>query len=246
MTAIVFGATGAVGKHLLSSLMESNKFTSIHSFVRSLPNSTSETLSKLEHHLVDFEKLCSEDEAEVGKLRKIKADAVFITLGTTRGNAGSAEKFERIDRDYVLASAKAALNPDHPSKVIYCSAQMADSSSRFLYPKSKGLTEEGLAKLYKEAIIFRPGFLAQADRPQKRILEEIYGRITSLASHFTPSVEIQVSTLGRAMVKAGEVGSSGLKGYGIGSPPGAKFQKQAEGDVTIVSNAEAKVLAEKS
>lgn len=36
------------------------------------------------------------------------ADSVFCTLGTTRGAAGSAEAFKKVDYEYVAATARAA------------------------------------------------------------------------------------------------------------------------------------------
>jgi hypothetical protein len=36
------------------------------------------------------------------------ADSVFCCLGTTRGVAGSADQFRKVDRDYVAATAQAA------------------------------------------------------------------------------------------------------------------------------------------
>ena len=42
--------------------------------------------------------------------------------------------------------------------------------------RSKGLTEEGLAHLgYDDTIIFRPGFLAGANREETRTAETILG-----------------------------------------------------------------------
>jgi oxidoreductase len=47
----------------------------------------------------------------------------------------------------------------------------------FLYPKSKGLTEEALGRAgYSQTIIFRPGFLeVPGGRKEARILENIFG-----------------------------------------------------------------------
>lgn len=71
-------------------------------------------------------------------------------MGTTRAAAGSAKAFERIDRDYVLAAAKAALQQDAGTRaqqrVVYCSSSGSNSKAPFLYMKSKGLTEEGLGE----------------------------------------------------------------------------------------------------
>lgn len=42
--------------------------------------------------------------------------------------------------------------------------------------RSKGLTENGLAELgYKDTIIFRPGFLANAERKGGRLMESVFG-----------------------------------------------------------------------
>jgi oxidoreductase len=64
--------------------------------------------------------------------------------------------------------------------------------------RSKGLTEQGLAHLgYKDTIILRPAFLAQAERPEKRILETVLGYIQApkylydpLLTHFLPDTSL--------------------------------------------------------
>jgi len=125
---------------------------------------------------------------------------------------------------------------------------MASSSSSLLYPKSKGLTEEGLTHLnYSDTIIFRPGFLAGAERPGKtRILEAGFGKIMGLVGKVTDSVEIQTSDLGKSMVLASGLGSSGLNSKGIGSPPDGSFKREGSDNVvTLITNAEAKRLAKK-
>jgi len=94
---------------------------------------------------------------------------------------------------YVVNAARAA-KVDSPQRLVYISVcppspsrinlpqltpwefqtGMADPSSRFLYSRSKGLTELGLAKLgYADTIIFRPGVLAGTHRGETRIPESI-------------------------------------------------------------------------
>lgn len=147
-SAILFGATGAVGKPLLSELLKSPQYDQVHTFVRKpfKNESSHKEEAKLIEHLLDFEKLLDEGKG-AEEIKKVQAEAVYITLGTTRANAGSAEAFERIDREYVLAAAKAALNSEQKDqKVLYCSSFGVSAKSPFLYPKSKGLTEEGLGE----------------------------------------------------------------------------------------------------
>ncbi|TIA71488.1 hypothetical protein E3P92_02494 [Wallemia ichthyophaga] len=91
-SAILFGSTGAVGKHLKACLLNSADISHVTEAARSVDNTTN------------------------GKLTQIKLDAntklhpqydlVFITLGTTAKNAGSSEKFEEIDRHLVVNLAK--------------------------------------------------------------------------------------------------------------------------------------------
>lgn len=57
--------------------------------------------------------------------------------------------------------------------------------------RSKGLTELGLARLgYADTIVFRPGYLRGAERPEKRYAESVLGYVAP------PSVSCVVSPLG--------------------------------------------------
>lgn len=99
-------------------------------------------------------------------------------MGTTRAQAGSAANFVKIDRDYVLAGAKAAMTDesDESQRIIYCSSSGSNSKSSFLYMQSKGLTEEGLASLgYSDCILFKPGYFSGANRERTRYAERIFG-----------------------------------------------------------------------
>lgn len=132
-TALLLGATGAVGKETLKELLATSQFSQVHSFGR---RSTGQSNDKLTEHVVDFEKLAEGDAQEAEKLREVKADAVLIALGTTRGDAGSASAFERIDREYVIAAAKAARNEAvDGQKVAYISSTGANAKAPFLYMK---------------------------------------------------------------------------------------------------------------
>ncbi|KAJ7780281.1 hypothetical protein DFH07DRAFT_468760 [Mycena maculata] len=233
-TALVLGATGQVGGALLKELLASPHFTRVGEFGRR--NTSLESLStgkdKLEQKTIDFEKL------DVAGLRDSKWDVVFISLGTTAKAAGSPEAFERIDREYVINAAKAAKS-DHPQKLIYVSSSSADSKSRFLYLRSKGLTEEGLASLgYEETIVFRPGLLTGVNRPGFRLGESMALAVSGVFSHFSSSLDIKITTLAKSLVLAGQLGAAGL--------PAVAGAKQAGKDgarFTVIGNAGAVALA---
>ncbi|KAG7445161.1 uncharacterized protein BT62DRAFT_1007547 [Guyanagaster necrorhizus] len=208
-TALIIGATGQTGQHVLKELLGSSHYTKVGEYGRRLTDLS--TLSagkdKLVQKSIDFEKL------EESGIKDGKWDVVFITLGTTRKAAGSAAAFERIDRDYVINSAKEARVPDHPQRVVYLSAAAANAKSSFLYPRCKGQTEEALASMgYSDTIVFHPGLLTGTARPQSRIQETIAEGIfnTFRLPSFFPNLEIKVATLGKSMAIAGWLGSERL------------------------------------
>lgn len=232
------GASGAVGKHLLSELLSSNSpYTTVYSFSRR-PHPSPPTPSssiQFKEIIVDFEKLHSNDASELAKLHSISpASSIFITMGTTRAAAGSMKAFELIDREYVLSSARALTQPAANATLVYCSSGGASSSSLFPYLKSKGLTEEGLAALYPRTVIMRPGYLANAERPGTRILEKIVEPVVGLMAKFSSSVQAPVSDVAKAMVKAAQLGPDGLKEKGSGQAPGSGFRGGEE--VAVVDN----------
>lgn len=115
---------------------------------------------KLTHITLDYDKVWRGDEVEAKKLRAVAAGAGLIAHGTTRAIAGSADEFTKIDKDYVLAAAKAARVEGTAQVLVYCSSFGASATSSFLYPASKARTEQGLAALgYDRTVILRPGYL---------------------------------------------------------------------------------------
>lgn len=207
---IVLGSSGATGKEALAAALASPSISSVFSFGRrSPPVEHLAGANKLTHANLDFDKLLlekgsAEYEAEANKLREVNADAVLIALGTTRKNAGSAQAFEKIDREYVVKAAEAARIEGKKQRLVYLSAASSNSSSSFLYVKSKGLTEEALAKIgYTDTVIARPGYLnVPGGRGESRILETGFGKVMGLLSTFSDRLEISTPVLGKALVHA--------------------------------------------
>jgi oxidoreductase len=125
-------------------------------------------------------------------------------LGTTKAQAGTAENFVKIDKGYVLDSAKfiKELNPRKEIHYLYCSSRGSNAKSSILYLKTKGEIEEGLKELeFKRLSIFRPGNLRVSEpRNQRRILEEISLRFADVVEMIMPKkLSIYVDVVGRAM-----------------------------------------------
>ncbi|KAJ8495786.1 hypothetical protein ONZ45_g12707 [Pleurotus djamor] len=228
-SALLIGSTGQVGRHLLNELLSSNDFSRVGEYGRRVTSleKIATGKDKIEQKTVDFEKL-KPSEWEDGKW-----DVVFITLGTTRKAAGSAEAFEKIDREFVLNAAKAAKSDDpaHEQRIVYCSSTGANPKSPFLYPKSKGLTEQGLAALgYSDTIVFRPGFLKGTQREEPRLAESIFGYVTGFLSH--------IGILAKSMRIAGRLGSPALPAVAEAAKDGPK-----DASFTVVTNKGALQLA---
>ncbi|KAF8328229.1 uncharacterized protein EI90DRAFT_2998225 [Cantharellus anzutake] len=226
-SALIVGGTGAVGRQVLKELLANPQILRVSEYGRRVTSSvdlpsTINPPGKLTQRVVNFDKIQEEG------LRDGKFDLVVITLGTTRGNAGSWDNFVKIDREYVLATAAAARVPGLKQKIIYCSSFGAGSDKLLPYAKSKGLTEEGIAKVgYDDTIIFRPGFLTERGGNESRILEGIFRFFTGILSHFSPHVEIKTSEVAKGMIQAALKGSSGL-------PPEAEvFTAGGKGDVPL-------------
>lgn len=99
-SALIVGATGQVGRHLLRELLASPTYTRVAEYgrrVTPLDDLPAEHRAKLVQKTVDFEHL---DDAA---WKEGQFATVYITLGTTRATAGSAAAFEKIDRECVAS-----------------------------------------------------------------------------------------------------------------------------------------------
>jgi len=163
-SCLILGGTGAVGKCVVRDTLASNSFTRVLALGRRpVPlNETFTNTSILEQQNVDFDNVNSTFPSS--DLPQV----VFCSLATTRAAAGSAAAFKKVDQEYVLNSAryiheKAPKDPETGlSKVhfLYCSSAGANSKSYFLYPKSKGETEEALSAIgFERVTIVHPAFL---------------------------------------------------------------------------------------
>ena len=98
-SALLIGATGAIGKLLLPQLLSSPAHNVIGEYGRRVttPAPTSSTSGKtLKQKTIDFEKL---DES--GLKDDEPWDVVYIVLGTTKKIAGGKPQFTKIDKEYV-------------------------------------------------------------------------------------------------------------------------------------------------
>ena len=101
-----------------------------------------------------------------------RIDCAHSTLGTTRKQAGSWERFAAVDRDAVLSFARAATTAG-ARHFLGVSSSGADPDSRNAYLRLKGEVELALGDMGFERVdILRPGLLL-GQRHERRVAEGI-------------------------------------------------------------------------
>jgi uncharacterized protein YbjT (DUF2867 family) len=165
--AIVFGASGFVGSHLLLELLDSPDYRLVTAVVR---RDLGVTHPKLRTLLGDLDSLAS-----LGP--DLEADEIFLALGTTRQHTPDPGQYYRIDHDYPLAAARMAKERGAGSAFLV-SAVGADAGSRFFYARTKGELERDIVALgFDHTHIFRPSMILghRAEfRPLERLLIGIW------------------------------------------------------------------------
>jgi uncharacterized protein YbjT (DUF2867 family) len=198
--ALLAGATGLVGRECLRLLAADSSVAEVRVLVRhALPaGGKSPRIKELR---VDFE--------DLGVHPKwFKSDWVFCALGTTMGKAGSREAFRRVDYDYPLAIAKAAL-AQGARHFLLVSAIGANVRSPFFYNRVKGELEDALRELgYASLTIARPSLLL-GERKEWRAGEEIAKRVVWLLP--SRSRPVQAAQVALALVRAAHEGMRGAR-----------------------------------
>lgn len=195
-TAVIIGATGAVGKEILKEILADNFYNKVYILGRQSIDKLAdeERLTKI---IVDFENL----NFDISILED--AD-VFASLGTTIKIAGSKENQRKIDVDYTVNFSKLCEGKVRSFNVV--SAIGANSKSKNFYNSLKGELEDKLKVMNLGVLrIFQPSLLI-SKRDDKRFLEQMFMKVAPIfqlvlkgkAKKYSP---IEVSVLGREIVR---------------------------------------------
>lgn len=170
-TALIAGASGLVGSHLLQLLLRSKAYGKVISLGR---RPLSLRHPKLEQHQADF--------AQLPDFRAWQPDDVYCCLGTTIRKAGSKAAFRQVDYDYLVAlAAKTARLPE--AQFLLITAMGADPGSGLFYNRVKGEAERDIRKLPLHALhIIRPSLLL-GERTEMRT-GELLAQKTGIALQF--------------------------------------------------------------
>ena len=195
-TAVIIGATGAVGKEILKEILSGEYYERIYVLGRNSISRLPED-GKLTKIVIDFENMRFDtsilDNADV-----------FASLGTTIKIAGSKENQRKIDVDYTVNFAKLCEGKVRSFNVV--SAIGANSKSKNFYNSLKGELEDKLKEMNLEILrIFQPSLLI-SKRADERFLEELFIKISPVfkfllrgkAKKYSP---IETYVLGKEIVR---------------------------------------------
>jgi uncharacterized protein YbjT (DUF2867 family) len=160
--AIIAGASGLIGNHLLQIILRENGYDEVLILVRKeLPIQH----KKLEQLVINYARL--EDNTE-----SIKGDTIFCCLGTTKRHTPDETEYRKIDHDYPLQLAQIA-RLNNIAQYHLVSAASANASSNVFYSRLKGETEDDIVKVGLPSLhIYRP-MLLTGNRKETRIGEGI-------------------------------------------------------------------------
>lgn len=191
--AIITGASGLIGSKLLNLLLESSEYDSVISLGRKRQQKRHPQLTQ---ELVDF----SEPETYLSFLH---GDVLFCCLGTTRKETPNKEDYYKIDHDYPVDLAKAAVK-NGVKEFHFISAIGADPSASNFYLKTKGEAERDLKNVGLPALhIYEPSLLTGRKRKRRwgeRIATVVMALINSLLiGDLKKYQSIDSATVARAM-----------------------------------------------
>lgn len=163
-TALLFGASGFIGSMLLEELLNSTEYLLVTAVVRR-PLTISHP--KLKTLIGDYNTL---PQLASG----LKADDVFIALGTTKKNTPDEKLYYQVDHDYPVLAAKLA-KQNGATNVLLVSAVGPNIDSKIFYIRTKAETERDIIALaYEHTHIFRPSMLMGNRKNENRPAEKFF------------------------------------------------------------------------
>ena len=204
-TALVLGATGLVGTHLVQLLLADPRVHKVVVFVRRASGIID---AKLEEHIIDF------DSPSTWR-HLVKGDILFSCLGTTLKQAGSQKAQFTVDYTYQYNFAVEAASNTVPVYVLVSSAS-ADPQSKLFYTRIKGELERDVKKLpFSRTAIIQPGLLAGRTRNERfgeKVAAGILNGVNALGL-FRKYRPIPGITVARAMINAALSAETGIHVY---------------------------------
>ena len=206
MKALIFGASGMIGKGVLLECLDHPDVDSVLCIGRSKIDQEHSKLRQFVHQdFTDFKPI-------IQQLKDV--DACYFCLGVSAGGM-SEEDYTRITYDFTLAAAKTLFEANPNMTFIYVSGQGTDSTEkgRMMWARVKGRVENDLLKLgFKQAFMFRPGMILplrgiESRTPSYRFVYRYFTWLLKVIEKISPNSVTDTTRIGTAMINAH------LKGY---------------------------------
>jgi uncharacterized protein YbjT (DUF2867 family) len=158
---ILVGASGLIGSHLLTALIESAEISRILLVLRKPLNISDPKVQELIVNFNQLENFSSD----------IKGDIMYSCLGTTRAKTPDSDLYRKIDLEYPLKLAEIGIR-NGVLQFHLVSSLGADAEASNSYLKLKGELENELKKLSIPSLhIYQPSLLS-GKRKESRLLEK--------------------------------------------------------------------------
>ncbi|WP_241840834.1 NAD(P)H-binding protein [Rhodococcus erythropolis] len=198
MKVVVFGATGMVGSSVLRECLDDPRIDEVVTVGRNPSGTTAPKIVDIVHRdMLDFSAI----EADL-----TGADACFFCLGVSSAGMNEAD-YTRITHDITLAAATTLSGVNPQMVFVYVSGESADSTetSKTMWKRVRGATENALLALPLTTYILRPGFIRpRPGSPSKTWWYKAFYQISvplyPLLRKVWPSSVTTSENIGRAMV----------------------------------------------
>lgn len=194
-SAIILGASGAVGHELLQLLLADERYDTIKLFSRSKSDISH---AKIEEHVIDMFELANYKAV-------FTADEVYCCIGTTKAKTPDKETYKKIDFGIPAVAAKLAKENDIQAFIVI-SAIGADADSSIFYNRTKGEMQEAvLGESIPKTHILQPSLIV-ANRKENRVMENVAEGFMWLLNpllfgNAAKYKSIKAKTIAKAMVK---------------------------------------------
>ena len=205
MKAILFGATGMIGRGVLRECLLDARIERVLAIGRA---SCGERHAKLDEIV----------RTDLFDLRELEpqlagTDACFYCLGVSSAGMSEAD-YTRITYDLTLAVASRLLRSNPQLALGFISGAGADSSERgrTMWARVKGRAENAVLALSPRATVFRPGIIQPLHGITSRTLSyralyAVLGPLMPVLRALAPNQVTTTELLGRAMIEAAASGA---------------------------------------
>ncbi|MDO9511670.1 MAG: NAD(P)H-binding protein [Bacteroidales bacterium] len=207
INAIIFGATGMVGRAVMLEALDSADVENVLVINRRKIDYAHPKLHEIVHDdFFDFSAL---------KEQLKEYNACYFCLGVSSMGM-KEEDYHRLTYDLTMAAATTLAEANPNMCFVYVSGTGTDSSEKgkMMWARVKGKTENHFLKLpFRSVFMFRPGYIQPLRGIKSRVnlynkLYEVFGFAYPLLKKLWPATFISSVELGKAMLGVSRIGYS--------------------------------------